>query len=453
MERTLFIKTYGCQMNDYDSTKMADALKLWGYHRVDEASDARVIIVNTCHIREKATEKLYSDLGRYARIKMKEQNKGRPTALVVAGCVSQAHGGEIARRAPAVDIILGPQTIHRLPEMIKRWERVENIQQTDVEFPVESKFDFLPVEPSETSVSALLSIQEGCDKFCTFCCVPYTRGAEESRPVDPIIQEAQALVEGGAVEIMLLGQNVNAYHGVDAKGHTKTLGQLIHILAERVPGLKRIRYTTSHPRDVENSLIEAHRDVPQLMPWLHLPVQSGSDPILKKMNRKHTAADYRRIIDQFRHARSDIAISSDFIVGFPGETDDDFQATCQLVQDVQYAQSFSFIFSPRPGTPAAQMTPISDEVSRERLSQLQDILKTQQRAFNQKCLGETVEVLFDRKGRQQGQWLGKTPYMQSVYIQDTACPPPALCHVVLKEAYDQSLLGGIQKKEAPACSA
>ena len=410
--KKLYIKTYGCQMNVYDSARMADVLAPLGYTPVDEPDGADMVILNTCHIREKAEDKVFSDLGRLKPLKQAQDGR---MIIAVAGCVAQAEGAEIMRRAPYVDIVLGPQTYHRLPEMVARAGRAGGSCVLDTEFPAEAKFDFLP-EPSQApGVSAFLSVQEGCDKFCTFCVVPYTRGAEYSRPAESVLAEARRLVANGAREITLLGQNVNAYHGDAPDGGIWGLGRLIRALAE-IPGLARLRYTTSHPRDVDDELIRAHAEVPRLMPFLHLPVQSGSDRVLAEMNRKHTVDDYRRIIDRFRDARPDIAFSSDFITGFPGESDADFHATLRLVEAVGYASAFSFRYSPRPGTPAALMeNAVPEEVAQARLYALQDLLERQQRAFNAAKIGQIVPVLFEKPGRHDGQLIGRSPWLQGVH--------------------------------------
>ena len=421
MTRKLYIKTYGCQMNVYDSARMAEVLAPLGYAATDRAEEADMILLNTCHIREKAAEKLFSDLGRLRPLKTQKEQKGGALVLAVAGCVAQAEGAEILARAPFVDLVLGPQTYHRLPEMVAKLLRGQG-PVLDTEFPVEPKFDFLPQEETPQSVSAFLSVQEGCDKFCTFCVVPYTRGAEFSRPAGSILDEARRLIAGGAREITLLGQNVNAYHGAGPHGQDWSLGKLIRALAE-LPGLERLRYTTSHPGDMDEELIEAHRDVPALMPFLHLPVQSGSDRVLAAMNRRHAVADYRRIIDRLRAARPDIAVSSDFIVGFPGETDIDFDATLALVRDIGFAQAFSFKYSKRPGTPAAQLQQqIPEAVKSVRLQRLQTALDAARLAFNQSCVGRVLPVLFERPGRHPGQWVGRSPFLQGVHA-----PAPAWC--------------------------
>ena len=413
MTKKLYIKTYGCQMNVYDSARMADVLAPLGFVPASEPDGADMVILNTCHIREKAEDKVFSDLG---RLKPLKQAQGGEMIIAVAGCVAQAEGAEIMRRAPYVDIVLGPQTYHRLPEMVARASRGGG-GVLDTDFPVETKFDFLPEASQAPGISAFLSVQEGCDKFCTFCVVPYTRGAEYSRPAESVLAEARRLVAAGARELTLLGQNVNAYHGEAPDGGAWGLGGLIRALAE-IPNLLRIRYTTSHPRDVDDDLIRAHAEVPQLMPFLHLPVQSGSDRVLAEMNRKHTADEYRRIIERFRQARPDIAFSSDFITGFPGETDADFRATLRLVEEIGYASAFSFRYSPRPGTPAALMeNAVAEPVAQARLLELQAVLETQQRAFNASKIGQILPVLFEKPGRHDGQLIGRSPYLQGVHAE------------------------------------
>jgi tRNA-2-methylthio-N6-dimethylallyladenosine synthase len=414
MTKRLFIKTYGCQMNVYDSARMTDLVKPLGYVTADRPDGADLVILNTCHIREKAAEKVFSELGQLRRLKTAKERQGGHMLIAVAGCVAQAEGAEVLERAPFVDIVFGPQAYHRLPEMIARAERTAGIGVLDTSFPIEPKFDYLP--PVETSgVTAFLTVQEGCDKFCTFCVVPYTRGAEASRPADQIFAEAKRLVGAGAREITLLGQNVNAYHGEAPGGGAWGLGNLIRALAD-LPGLDRIRYTTSHPRDLDDELIAVHRDVPQLMPFLHLPVQSGSDRILDAMNRRHTTDDYRRTVGRLRQARPDLALSSDFIVGFPGETDRDFAATMDLVAEIGFTQAFSFKYSPRPGTPAASATDqVPETVKAERLATLQALLQEQQRQFNQACVGKVMPVLFEKPGRDAGQLAGRSPYLQPVH--------------------------------------
>ena len=417
--KKLFVKTYGCQMNVYDSDRMTEALASSGYAPAASPADADMILLNTCHIREKAAEKLFSDLGRLAPLKARKQRDGDKLIVAVAGCVAQAEGAEILRRAKIVDLVVGPQSYHRLPALVEAAENGERPVET--EFPTESKFDQLP-ERGRAGVSAFLSIQEGCDKFCTFCVVPYTRGAEFSRPVQAVLDEAQALVAQGARELTLLGQNVNAYHGVAADGGVWGLGRLIRALAS-VPGLLRLRYMTSHPADMDDELIAAHRDEPKLMPFLHLPVQSGSDRVLQAMNRRHCADDYRRIIDRLRAARPDIALSSDFIVGFPGESDDDFAATLALVRGVGFAQAFSFKYSARPGTSAAvRDDQVPEPAKVERLAILQALLNEQLVRFNAGFVGRSVDVLFEKRGRHPGQMAGRTPWLQPVH----AAAPDAL---------------------------
>jgi len=413
--KKLFIKTYGCQMNVYDSARMADLLTPIGYAATDTPDDADMVILNTCHIREKAAEKVYSELGRLA--KLKPQRDGM--LIAVAGCVAQAEGKEIIARQPAVDLVVGPQSYHRLPEMIAKVARAGG-HALETEFPAEDKFDALPEAAHEVGATAFLTVQEGCDKFCTFCVVPYTRGVEYSRAPEQIRSEAERLVERGAREITLLGQNVNAYAGRDAAGETWTLARLIRRLAG-IPGLARLRYTTSHPRDMSDDLIAAHRDVDALMPYLHLPVQSGSDAILEAMNRQHTADTYLRLVDRIRAARKDLALSSDFIVGFPGESDADFAATMKLVREVNYAQAFSFKYSPRPGTPAAAARKqIPEDVKDARLQALQALLSGQQDAFNARCAGKTMPVLFEKPGRRAGQAVGRSPWLQPVHVDGAA---------------------------------
>ena len=417
MAKTLHIKNYGCQMNVYDATRMADVLAPLGYRHVDEPGEADLVILNTCHIREKAAEKIYSELGRLRSLKTTRSEAGTPMMIGVAGCVAQAEGAEMLRRAPYVDMVFGPQTYHRLPEMVARAHRESGAGRgiVDTDFPVEPKFDSLPDAASQ-GPSAFLTVQEGCDRFCAFCVVPYTRGAEFSRPVADVVREARILIDGGAREITLLGQNVNAYHGRSPAGGEWRLAALIEELAE-LPGLWRLRYTTSHPRDMTPDLIDVHGTVDKLMPYLHLPVQSGADGVLAAMNRQHTADDYFAIIDSLRAARPDIALSSDFIVGHPGETDEDFEATLALVERVQYAQAYSFKYSPRPGTPASAMDDaVPEDLKSARLARLQDLLNAQQRAFNEDFAGRTVPVLLDRRGRGDRQLAGRSPWMQAVHV-------------------------------------
>jgi len=407
-------------MNVYDSARMADVLAPLGYAPTDAPDDADMVILNTCHIREKASEKVYSELGRLRRLKdQRRSGAGGGMVIAVAGCVAQAEGEEMLRRAPFVDIVLGPQTYHRLPEMVARATRAAGAEGRgvlDTEFPVTPKFDHLPVESAAQGVSAFLSVQEGCDKFCTFCVVPYTRGAEFSRPVGQIVEEARRLVDQGARDVTLLGQNVNAYHGLDEAGRETGLGGLIRRLAD-IDGLTRIRYTTSHPRDMDDDLIAAHGEVEKLMPYLHLPVQSGSDRILAAMNRQHAADDYLAIVERLRACRPDLALSSDFIVGFPGEREADFDATLALVRAVGFAQAYSFKYSVRPGTPAATLDlQVAEDVKEARLTALQDLLNEQQARFNAATVGRRVGVLFDRPGRHPGQLVGRTPHNQAVHV-------------------------------------
>ncbi len=420
MTRKVHIKTYGCQMNVYDSQRMADVLRPHGFVETDAPDGADLVILNTCHIREKAAEKVYSEVGRLRALKEDEAKNGRQMMIAVAGCVAQAEGAEMMRRAPVIDLVFGPQTYHRLPALVdealrQRAERT-SARVLDTDFPVEAKFDHLPGDLGARGPSAFLTVQEGCDKFCTFCVVPYTRGAEFSRPVADIVDEARRMAAAGVRDITLLGQNVNAYHGALDSGGSATLGELIHEVAA-IDEIARIRYTTSHPRDMDDSLIAAHRDIPACMPYLHLPVQSGSDRILDAMNRKHTAERYFEIIDALRSARPDIALSSDFIVGFPGEDDSDFEATLALIERVNYAQAYSFKYSPRPGTPASvSEDQVPEAVKSERLARLQDLLNTQQHNFNAASIGQTVDVLLERPGRRAGQLLGRSPYMQAVHV-------------------------------------
>ena len=417
--RRLFIKTYGCQMNVYDSERMADVLRPLGYAPTDAVEEADFVILNTCHIREKAAEKVYSELGKMRELKDARIAAGGGMTIAVAGCVAQAEGEEIMRRQPAVDLVVGPQAYHQLPELLTRTARARG-ERIGADFAPNDKFDALPVARGGDGVTAFLTVQEGCDKFCTFSVVPYTRGAEWSRPVAAVVAEARELAARGVREVTLLGQNVNAYDGEGPDGTPSSLARLAHALAE-IPGLDRIRYTTSHPNDFADDLIAAHRDLPQLMPWLHLPVQSGSDRILRLMNRKHGRQTYIDLIGRIREARPDIALSGDFIVGFPGETDRDFEDTMDLVRRVAYAGAFSFMYSPRPGTPAATMAAqVPEAVSRARLHALQALLGEQQVAFNQAQAGQVLPVLFERKGRHGDQAIGRSPYLQSVHVEDAA---------------------------------
>ncbi|MCZ7498186.1 tRNA (N6-isopentenyl adenosine(37)-C2)-methylthiotransferase MiaB [Agrobacterium sp. 16-172Ci] len=416
--RKVFIKTYGCQMNVYDSVRMSDALAKDGYVQTEDMGEADLVLLNTCHIREKAAEKVYSALGRLRDMKKSREEQGREFMIGVAGCVAQAEGEEILRRAPAVDVVIGPQTYHRLPDALKRVRGGERVIET--EYAVEDKFEHLPVAEKATlrtrGVTAFLTVQEGCDKFCTFCVVPYTRGSEVSRPVRQIVDEAMKLVDAGVREITLLGQNVNAWQGEGPKGEKWGLAELLYRLAE-IPGLARLRYTTSHPRDMDERLIGAHRDLRILMPYLHLPVQSGSDRILKAMNRRHTGEEYIQLIEKIRAARPDIAMSGDFIVGFPGETDRDFEDTMAMVETVKYAQAFSFKYSTRPGTPGADLIDqVAEEVKAERLERLQALLLRQQKEFAESLVGKTMDVLLEKPGRMPEQLIGRSPWLQSVNL-------------------------------------
>ena len=403
-----YIRSYGCQMNAYDAERMSEAMEGAGYAAVGTPEDADLVILNTCHIREKAAEKVYSEIGRLKALKA-----ARPgMRIAVAGCVAQAEGEEILSRADAVDLVVGPQAYHRLPDLVARAGRGE--RPVDTDFPVEDKFDHMGGRRRAAPVSAFLTVQEGCDKFCAFCVVPYTRGAEFSRPVDRVLSEARDLVAAGAREVTLLGQNVNAYHGQGPDGRDWSLARLIAALAE-IEGLARIRYTTSHPNDFTDDLIAAHRDVGKLMPYLHLPVQSGSDSVLKRMNRRHSAGDYLRLIERIRAARPDILLSGDFIVGFPGETEADFEATLDLVRAVGYGQCYSFKYSPRPGTPAAERAPVPEAVRSDRLARLQALLAEQQRDALNACVGTSQMVLFEKAGRRDGQVLGKNPHQMAVH--------------------------------------
>jgi tRNA-2-methylthio-N6-dimethylallyladenosine synthase len=428
--RKFYLKTYGCQMNVYDSERMADILTAAGYAAAEGPEDADLVLLNTCHIREKAAEKVYSEIGRLRRMKDAARAAGRGMKIAITGCVAQAEGEEILKRAQAVDLVIGPQSYHRLPQLLNAEKRA-----VETEFPVESKFDHMPDPDLRTRgllgdqlrqqaggaqpVSAFLTVQEGCDKFCTFCVVPYTRGAETSRPVARIVEEAEGLARRGVKDVMLLGQNVNAYHGAyhgeGPDGATWTLAKLLERLSE-IDGIARLRYTTSHPRDMSDDLIAAHRDLDKLMPYLHLPVQSGSDRVLHAMNRRHDRAFYLRLVERLRRARPDLALSGDFIVGFPGETDADFEETMRLVEAVRYAGAFSFKYSPRPGTPAAEMRQVPDEVKAERLARLQALVNAQQQAFNAGMTGLTVDVLLEKPGKHPGQLVGKSPWLQAVQI-------------------------------------
>ncbi len=416
--KKVFVKTYGCQMNVYDSARMTEALEAHGYASTERPNDADMVVLNTCHIREKAAEKIYSEIGRLRQLKDQRAAEGKSTLIAVAGCVAQAEGEEMALRAPVIDIVVGPQAYHRLGALAAKVAD-NGTSVVDTEFPVEGKFAVLSGVRSQSlkrSPTAFLTVQEGCDKFCTFCVVPYTRGTEYSRSVTSIEQEAQRLVDEGAREIILLGQNVNAFHGEGPDGRTWSLGRLLFHLA-KLNGLDRLRYTTSHPRDVDDELIAAHRDLDVVMPYLHLPVQSGSDTILAAMNRRHTARQYLATVDAIRSVRADLALSGDFIVGFPGETESDFSQTLELAREANYAQAYSFKYSPRPGTPAADLADQVDETEKsERLQRLQELLNTQQMVFNTASVGRKLAILLDRKGRRDGQLAGRSPYLQAVHV-------------------------------------
>jgi tRNA-2-methylthio-N6-dimethylallyladenosine synthase len=448
--RKLHIKSYGCQMNVYDAQRMVDTLAPEGFVETASADDADLVILNTCHIREKASEKVYSELGRLRVVKDEAARNGRGMNIVVAGCVAQAEGDEIIRRAPAVDVVVGPQSYHHLPQLLAR--AASGGRAIETEFPVQDKFGFLAAPQPEAirarGISSFVTVQEGCDKFCTFCVVPYTRGAEVSRPVAKIVDEVRRLADNGVREITLIGQNVNAYHGEGPDGRIWPLGRLLRRLAE-IDGIVRLRYSTSHPRDVDDSLIEAHRDLPALMPFVHLPVQSGSNRILAAMNRRHTVDDYVRVIDRFRAVRQDIAFSSDFIVGFPGESEEDFAATLALVTQIGYAGAYSFKYSPRPGTPAADMreTVCAADMD-ERLVRLQELIDSQQSAFNTAAIGKTVDVLFERTARNPGQIVGRTAYLQPAHVMASKDIIGRVLPVTVDSLERYSLLGRLAS-EAP----
>ncbi len=432
MTQTYHVKSFGCQMNVYDGERMAELMEAQGMTATDKAS-ADLVILNTCHIRERAAEKVYSEIGRLRR------EDGSKPMIAVAGCVAQAEGAEIARRAPSVDVVVGPQAYHRLPELLREAEGGKKALDTDM--PAISKFGALPKRGLQARPTAFLTVQEGCDKFCTYCVVPYTRGAEISRPWGALIDEAKALIDGGAKEITLLGQNVNAWEAPDNKGRAQGLDGLIRALAD-LPGLARIRYTTSHPNDMSDGLIAAHGEVEALMPFLHLPVQSGSDRILKAMNRSHTTQSYLKLLDRVRAVRPDIAVSGDFIVGFPGETDQDFEDTLTLVRETRYAQAYSFKYSPRPGTPAADMEDqIAPEIMDERLQRLQAALNADQHTFNQASVGRRCDILLEREGRKPGQLVGKSPWLQSVHVDVDGAAIGDLLKVDLVEAGQKSMAG------------
>ncbi len=417
--RKLYVKTYGCQMNVYDSDRIAEALAPHGYVAVTNAEAADVVVLNTCHIREKAAGKVYSEIGRLNKLKRARLRDGNTLEIAVAGCVAQAEGAEIMARAPGVDIVVGPQSYHRLPDMLAALRRSGH-PQLDTEFPEEDKFRHLPPRAKPRAPSAFLTVQEGCDKFCTFCVVPYTRGAEVSRPVSAVLDEARRLADGGVRELTLLGQNVNAYHGAGMDAEVWSLAKLLRALAE-VPGIERLRYVTSHPRDMGEDLIRAHAEIGKLMPYLHLPIQSGSDRILAAMNRKHTVDDYRRLVDRLHQARPDLALSTDCIVGFPSETEAEFRATLDLVAEVGFVQAFTFKYSPRPGTPAAELeSQVEEALKTERLSRLQAVIDAGLVAFNRGCKGRVLPVLIEKAGRKTGQITGRSPYLQPVHVPGEA---------------------------------
>ncbi len=439
------VKSFGCQMNVYDSQRMADLAALEGYAEAGGVEDADLIVLNTCHIREKASEKIYSELGKLRELKDERRKAGRRTTLVVAGCLAQAEGAEILRRQPAVDVVVGPQSYHRLPQLLRQAQVRSGVIDTD--FPAEDKFSRLPPSPREAvarrGAAAFVTVQEGCDKFCSFCVVPYTRGAEVSRPVGAILEEIGRLAGAGVREVMLIGQNVNAYHGLDGGGRPVRLSDLIRAAAA-VPGIRRVRYATSHPNDMTDDLIAAHRDVEALAPFIHLPVQSGSDRALASMNRRHNVADYLDIVARARAARPDIALSSDFIVGYPGESEADFRATLDLAADVRFASSYAFKYSPRPGTPAAEMDrQLGDAVKASRLAELQALLDTQRQAFNRASIGRRFDVLFEKPGRREGQVIGRSPYMQAVFAEGPLSFVGAMVEVEIVAAGPNSLQGRI----------
>jgi tRNA-2-methylthio-N6-dimethylallyladenosine synthase len=448
--RKLYVKSFGCQMNVYDSQRMADTLAPDGYVETATADDADLVILNTCHIREKAAEKVYSELGRMRRLKEAAVADGRRVVIAVAGCVAQAEGQEIIRRAPAVDLVFGPQNYHRLPDLLALAQR--DGKAVDTEFPLDDKFDNLAA-PSIAAmrargVSAFVTVQEGCDKFCTFCVVPYTRGTEISRPVANVVAEVKQLAVSGVREITLLGQNVNAYHGEGPDERPWSLARLLGHIAH-LPGIDRLRYTTSHPRDMDGDLIAAHRDLPQLMPQLHLPVQSGSDRVLAAMNRRHTRADYIQIVDRLRDARPDLALTSDFIVGFPGETEEDFAATLGLIGEIGFYGAFSFKYSSRPGTPGAEMKEqVEESTKSNRLARLQAAIDQNQTAFNRRFLGRTLDVLLERPGRHPGQLVGRSPYLQPVQVAAPTSLIGEIAAVTITEISSNSLFGALA--HAPA---
>ena len=443
LARRAFVKSFGCQMNVYDSQRIGDLVVAEGFSPSTAIEDSELVVLNTCHIRERASEKIYSELGKVREIKEQRAQLGLATTIVVAGCVAQAEGGEIVRRQPAVDIVVGPQNYHRLPDLLRSARFRASVVDTD--FAIEDKFDHLPAPKPETirarGTSAYVTVQEGCDKFCSFCVVPYTRGAEQSRPVPKVLGEIAHLARSGVREVTLIGQNVNAYHGATEDGGIADLARLL-ALAGEIPGIVRLRYTTSHPGDMTDALIKAHRANDKLAPYLHLPVQSGSDRLLESMNRRHTVASYRDTIARVRAARPDIAVSSDFIVGYPSESDDDFAATLELARQVNFASSYAFKYSARPGTPAAVLgSPVDESIKARRLSILQILLEQQRQAFNRALVGRTVQVLFEKPGRRPGQIIGRSPYMQSVLAEGDAELIGQLVEVDIVDVGPNSLRG------------
>lgn len=441
MSEKYYIKTFGCQMNVYDSSRIADMLKNAGYEETKHQNEADIVLFNTCHIREKAAEKLFSDLGRAHLIQLERSEAGKDTIIGVVGCVVQAEDEQIIKRAPFVDFAVGPLMYHKIPQLLQKIQQNrEEHGFVETDFPAESKFDFLPENRAQGACS-YLAVQEGCNNFCTYCVVPYTRGVEYSRPVAEVVKEAKRLVETGTLEINLLGQNVNSYHGEDENGKERGLAYLLHKIAE-IDGLKRIRYTTSYPADMSDDLIACHKDISILMPYLHLPVQSGSDRILKAMNRRHNSADYLRVVEKLYEANPLLKMSSDFIVGFPGESDDDFQKTLDIVNKVKYIQAFSFKYSRRAGTPAAVMdNQVEEKVKKERLDILQTLLFDYQDKFNKSCIGKTMPVLLEQKGRHKGQLIGRTPYMQNLHVETKSDNMNKIINVVVSEATTNSLSG------------
>ena len=441
MSEKYYIKTFGCQMNVYDSSRIADMLKNAGYEETKHQNEADIVLFNTCHIREKAAEKLFSDLGRAHLIQLERSEAGKDTIIGVVGCVVQAEDEQIIKRAPYVDFAVGTLMYHKIPQLLQKIQQNrEEHGFVETDFPAESKFDFLPENRAQGACS-YLAVQEGCNNFCTYCVVPYTRGVEYSRPVAEVVKEAKRLVETGTLEINLLGQNVNSYHGEDENGKERGLAYLLHKIAE-IDGLKRIRYTTSYPADMSDDLIACHKDISILMPYLHLPVQSGSDRILKAMNRRHNSADYLRVVEKLYAANPLLKMSSDFIVGFPGESDDDFQKTLDIVNKVKYIQAFSFKYSRRAGTPAAVMdNQVEEKVKKERLDILQTLLFDYQDKFNKSCIGKTMPVLLEQKGRHKGQLIGRTPYMQNLHVETKSDNMNKIINVVVSEATTNSLSG------------